>query len=141
MREKYAASTPRGLARCVTCSRQRPAAWPVVKPISRRIDSTPVQKRETATIPRGALRVYISDLCRRAKIPVRSTYDRDVYVYQGRRKVRTPAFDIVGVPVSPRSREAALRALESLAYSFREHHARFCIVGRGYFTTKRRQTK
>jgi hypothetical protein len=109
---------------------------PVIKPVLRRFDTKPVQNCENATIPHGALRLRVSDLCRRAGVVNRSTYDRPIYVYRGTRKIHTLAFDIVGVPVSPRSREGALRALESLAYSFHEHHARHCIIGRGYFTTR-----
>lgn len=112
---------------------------PVITPILRCIDTEPVQRCKTAPIPRGAMRAYISGLCRRAKIPVRSTYHRSIYVYRGTKKIRTPYFDIVGVPVAPRSRIGALRALEALAYRFKEHHARHCVIGRGYFTTKRRR--
>jgi len=104
--------------------------------ISAELDWEPVQNRRRVAIPNGAIRTSVSDLCRRAKIPVRATVDRDVYIYrsQRRRKVRTPLFDLVGVPASPRSREGALRALESLAYSFFDHFARYCVCGRGYFT-------
>ena len=113
----------------------------VIVPIQRRIDTTPVRRCETATIPPNALRLRISDLCRRAGVVNRSTYDRAIYIYRGTRRIRTLCFDIVGIRESPRSREGALRALEILAYSFREHHARHCVVGRGYFTARRRQAK
>lgn len=113
----------------VSRSRKRTVA---VMPIAMRIDFEPVQNRRRVAIPRGALRTNVSDLCRRAGIPVRATVTRDVFIYSGRRKVRTPDYDLVGV-ASPRSRVGALRALESLAHSFFDHAARHCVCGRGLF--------
>jgi hypothetical protein len=103
------------------------------KPISMRIDFDPVANRRTVKIPPGAIACSVATLCRRAGIPIRATVLRDVYVYRGRRKVRTPMFDLVGVPDDPRSRVGAMRALESLAYSFFDHAARYCVCKRGYF--------
>lgn len=99
-------------------------------------DWDPVTPARTAKIPPDALRTTVPSLCRRAGIPVRATVDRPVYVYRGRKKIRTPAFDLVGVPVAPRSREGAMRALEKLAYSFFDHCARYCVCGRGYFVAE-----
>lgn len=98
-----------------------------------RLDWDPVVPARSVKIPPGALRATVPRLCRRAGIPVLATVDRPVYVYRGRRKIRTPAFDLVGVSISPRSREGALRALEKLAYSFFDHCARYCVCHRGYF--------
>jgi predicted RNase H-like HicB family nuclease len=108
-------------------------------PIPRLVDTRPVRRCKTAKVPPSALRTNVTDLCRRARIPILATVDRHVYVYRGRRKIRTLAFDLVGVPVSPRSRMGALRALESLAYKFHDHFARYCVVGRRYFTTRSRK--
>lgn len=102
-------------------------------PIVMRLDFDPVQNLRRVAIPRSSLRTNVPDLCRRAGIPVLATVDREVYVYRGRRKIRTPLYDLIGVPVGPRSRIGALRALESLAFSFFDHFARYCVCGRGLF--------
>lgn len=104
-------------------------------------DWDPVVPARSAKIPPGALRMTVPSLCRRAGIPVLATVDRPVYVYRGRKKIRTPAFDLIGVPVSPRSRAGALRALEKLAYSFFDHCARYCVCERGYFTATESQRR
>jgi hypothetical protein len=101
-----------------------------------RIDWDPVVFRRSCPIPPGAIQTSVSDLCRRAGIPVLATVDREIFVYRGRRKIRTPLYDLVGVPASPHSRVGALRALESLAHSFFDHFARYCVCGRGLFSAK-----
>jgi hypothetical protein len=106
-----------------------------VTAIPMRLDFEPVHNRRAAVIPKGALRTSVPALCRRAGIPVRATVDREIFIYRGRRKIRTPLYDLIGVPASPRSRVGALRALESLAYSFFDHAARHCVCGRGLFST------
>jgi hypothetical protein len=98
-----------------------------------RTDWDPVRYRRSCAIPPGAIKTSVPDLCRRAGIPVRATVAREIYIYRGRRKIRTPLYDLIGVPASPRSRDGALRALESLAYSFFDHFARYCVCGRGLF--------
>ena len=90
--------------------------------------------RRSVTIPPGALRATVPDLCRRAGIDVQATTDRPIVIVRGRRSVRTPALDLVAVPCSPRSAEGALRALEILAHGFHDPCARHCVCKRGYFT-------
>jgi hypothetical protein len=99
-----------------------------------RHDWEPVIYRRKITIPRGAIQTSVPDLCRRAGIEVQATVDRAVFIYLGNRKVRSPNADLVGVPVSPRTWQGALRALETLAYDFFDHFARYCACGRGLFT-------
>lgn len=103
-------------------------------PLTMRTDWNPITYRRSCAIPPGAIKTSVPDLCRRAGIPVRATVDREIYIYRGRRKIRTPLYDLIGVPVGPRSREGALRALESLAYSFFDHFARYCVCKRGLFS-------
>lgn len=105
-----------------------------MKPIAIRTDWDPVVYRRSCVIPPGALKTTVPDLCRRAGIPVRATVDREIYIYRGRRKIRTPLYDLIGIPAAPRSRVGALRALESLAHSFFDHFARYCVCGRGLFS-------
>ena len=105
-----------------------------VLPLPMLIDWNPVANMRRVTIPLKALKTSVPDLCRRAGIPVLATVDRDVYIYRGRKKVRTPTYDLVGIPVNPRTRVGALRALESLAHSFFDHFARHCVCKRGYFS-------
>lgn len=104
------------------------------KPLLLRHDWDPVANVRRVGIPRRALKTSVPDLCRRAEIPVLVTVERVVYVYRGRKKVRTPFYDLVGIPADPRSRVGALRALESLAHSFFDHFARYCVCGRGLFS-------
>jgi hypothetical protein len=103
-------------------------------PLTMRTDWDPITYRRNCKIPPGAIKTTVPGLCRRAGIPVRATVDREIYVYRGRRKIRTPLYDLIGVPAGPRSREGALRALESLAYSFFDRFARYCVCGRGLFS-------
>ncbi len=98
-----------------------------------RIDWEPVVNARAAALPPNAIKTSVPDLCRRAGIPVRATTDRDVYIYRGSKKIRTPTYDLVGVPTNPRTRVGALRALESLAHSFFDHCARHCVCKRGLF--------
>ena len=105
-----------------------------------RTDWDPVTYRRSCTIPPGAIKTSVPDLCHRAGIPVRASVDREVYIYRGRRKIRTPLYDLIGVP-GARSREGALRALESLAYSFFDHFARYCVCGRGLFVAPVKSVK
>jgi hypothetical protein len=105
----------------------------IVTAIPMRLDWDPVVNSRHVLIPPGAIKTSIPDLCRRAGIPVRATTDRAIYIYRGRKKVRTPIYDLVGVPIDPRTSVGALRALESLAYSFFDHFARYCVCKRGLF--------
>jgi hypothetical protein len=98
------------------------------------LDWEPVRNRREVRIPKGAMRLNVGALCRRAGIRELATYDRVVIVYRGRRKVRTPGFDLIGVRESPRSQRGALRALESLAYSFFDPCARHCLAQNDVFT-------
>ena len=94
----------------------------------------PSPPRAVRSAPRrGALRATVGALCRRAKIPVRATSDRPIYVRRGRVSYRTPGYDVVAVPADPRGAEGALRALEVLAHGFHDPLARHCVCGRGYF--------
>lgn len=79
----------------------------------------------------------LRSLCKQAGIPLRATVPRrKILVVYGKKQIKTPKFDIVGVPVRDLdSPEAALRALEALAYSFFDHGARACVCHRGLFTT------
>jgi hypothetical protein len=98
--------------------------------------------------PRKRVVTDLARLCRQARVLLRATVpSRRVVVYTGRRQVRTPSADYVGVPVKElNGREAALRALEALAHSFHDHAARACICGRGLFcpptaAPRRRRTR
>jgi len=96
----------------------------------------PTLYRAKARLPprKLSVRTTLARLCKRAGIRLRATVPhRDIVVYRGHRQVRTPHFDLVGVPVNPRSPEGALRALEALAHSFHDHAARTCVCGRSLF--------
>lgn len=89
-----------------------------------------------AKIPRGAVRVTLRGLCRRAGIMCRATIPshRTIWMYCGSRQVRAATRDLVGVPMNDlRGRVAALRALEALAFGFLDHGARACVCGQGLF--------
>jgi hypothetical protein len=109
----------------------------MVTPIPMLIDFGPVENRRRFAPPHDALRTSVPDLCARAKIAVNATTDREIYVYRGHRKIRTPDRDLVGIHVDPHTRLGALRALEALAYCFFDPCARYCVCGRGLFVARR----
>jgi DNA-binding transcriptional regulator YiaG len=107
-------------------------------PIPARIGIEPPVYRSASDLPLNRGRcTSLVELCEQAGIPLR--YEgpaRQILVYRGRKSMRTPAGDAVGVPVDDlTSPLAALRALEVLAYSFFDYGARACVTHRGLFTT------
>jgi hypothetical protein len=84
------------------------------------------------------IRTTLAELCERADVVLRYTgASRPILLYHGDGQYRARGLNIVGVPVADlASPEAALRALEALAYSFHDHGARACVCHQGLFVPR-----
>ena len=100
-----------------------------------RLDLHAIVYRQDVHLPLAVWWTTLPDLVACAGLPLRATVpDRRICVYVGTAQIRTSDSDIVGIPDLPLGQaEAALRALEALAYSFHHHGARACVYGRGIF--------
>jgi len=73
-------------------------------------------------VPAKAICTSHRALFRRAGLRFLATIPpRTLYVHQGTLQVSTADFDLIGVPVNPRSKEGAMRAIEALAFCFFDH--------------------
>lgn len=90
-----------------------------------------------ADLPTEGKWTTLAELCAQAGIPCPVTVPpRRILMYHGTRQLSSEFADAVGVPVTDLTTpEAALRALEALAFSLHDHAARHCVCGRGYFRT------
>lgn len=107
-----------------------PIPWSMPEPVTYLPDAE-------VNVPNKAVRATLRGLCRRAGVVLRATTpDRQIWVYYGSKQVRTQSMDLVAVPRDSgalRSRIASVRALEALAYGFRDHSARACVCKQGLF--------
>ena len=105
-----------------------------MKPLPMIVMIEPLRYCRDWEIP-GGMSTDLPRLFEQAGVELRAeTPDRQIIVYHGSKQLRSVSTDAVGVPVRDlMSQEAALRALEALAFSFHDHAVRFSICGRGLF--------
>jgi hypothetical protein len=102
-------------------------------PLTLQVGLRPVRYRNVPDV--NGVRTTLAELCNRADVTLRYTGDsREILLHHGVGQYRARGLNIVGVPVADlASPEAALRALEALAYSFLDHGARACVCHQGLF--------
>lgn len=101
-----------------------------------RIGLHPVSYRRVPDVE--GVRATLAELCERAGLRLRYTgQSRPILVYHGEGQYRARGMNIVGVCVADlASEEAAVRALEALAYSFHDVGARACVCHQGLFVPR-----
>ncbi len=105
-------------------------------PLTLRIGLRPVRYLHVPDV--DGIRTTLAELCERADVVLRYTGEsRPILLYHGDGQYRARGLNIVGVPVVDlASPEAAMRALEALAFSFHDHGARACVCHQGLFVPR-----